>query len=395
MADGFVRLPADSTGKVLGTDEFTYTASPSGTAHAQRLILCDKNGRTITRAYGPLRVSMEDKSLFYDPFEGVSIDTTHRWVTPTGANAPTQASSMLSFPGNVTASAFGKLTSQPSFNAIIPGFLQVSNAMAFADAAATYRTGGHRFWGIGTSPATPATTAGNSITNGIGFEIDTDGKMKACVYNAGTRIFVADLSSTGTGDAQNTQPTTTAQQRYIVQIRTDRIFWFIENLDKPIATATFQVPATQVMPVLIQAINPASPVAGGYPISVQGSVVADTAGHHSFISDGTYAWRKATVSSGGGLNVQQAPASTSAVTQVTSSATNVTLKAANTARRGLTIFNDSVAVLYVKLGATASTTSYTVKVASQGYYEVPSDYSGIVDGIWTAANGFAYITEVT
>jgi hypothetical protein len=150
-----------------------------------------------------------------------------------------------------------------------------------------------------------------------------------------------------------------------------------------------------VMPVLIQAINPASPVAGGYPITVQGSVVADTAGHHSFISDGTYAWRKAAVSAAGGLNVQGTAAPTSAVTQVASSATNVTLKALNAARRGLTIFNDSTQVLYLKLGATASTTSYTVKVASQGYYEVPSDYTGIVDGIWAAANGFAYVTEIT
>lgn len=89
-----------------------------------------------------------------------------------------------------------------------------------------------------------------------------------------------------------------------------------------------------------------------------------------------------------------APA-TATVTQVASSATNVTLKVANTARRGLYVFNDSTSVLNLKLGATASLVSFTVKVAAGGYYELPAPvYSGIVDGIWVAANGNAYVTEV-
>jgi hypothetical protein len=85
----------------------------------------------------------------------------------------------------------------------------------------------------------------------------------------------------------------------------------------------------------------------------------------------------------------------SSVTQVGSSATNVTLKVSNAARLGLTVHNDSTAILYLKLGATASTTSYTVQVPSQGYYEVPGLYIGIVDGIWASANGNAYVTELS
>lgn len=84
----------------------------------------------------------------------------------------------------------------------------------------------------------------------------------------------------------------------------------------------------------------------------------------------------------------------STVTSVAGSATNVTLLAANAARRGAAVFNDSTAILYLKLGATASSTSHTVQVAASAYYEVPFDYTGIVDGLWASATGSARVTEV-
>jgi hypothetical protein len=78
---------------------------------------------------------------------------------------------------------------------------------------------------------------------------------------------------------------------------------------------------------------------------------------------------------------------------VASSATNVTLFAAAVANMR-TIFNDSTAVLYVKFGATASTTSYTTQIAAGGYYEFPQPlYTGQVDGLWASANGFARVTS--
>jgi hypothetical protein len=87
--------------------------------------------------------------------------------------------------------------------------------------------------------------------------------------------------------------------------------------------------------------------------------------------------------------------STGTQTSVASSATNVTLLAANLARRGATIYNDSTKTLYVKMGATASATSYAVQLGSGGYWEVPFGYTGIIDGIWSTANGNARITELT
>lgn len=83
-------------------------------------------------------------------------------------------------------------------------------------------------------------------------------------------------------------------------------------------------------------------------------------------------------------------------TNVNDTASSTTLLAANTARKGATIWNDSTAILYLKLGATASTTSFTVKLNQDDYYEVPFGYTGIIDGIWASdASGAARIVEFT
>lgn len=85
---------------------------------------------------------------------------------------------------------------------------------------------------------------------------------------------------------------------------------------------------------------------------------------------------------------------TATLANVTSSASSTTVFAANGAARARTVYNDSTAVLYLKFGATASTTSYTVQVDAGGYYEFPLPlYGGLVDGIWAAANGAARTTE--
>lgn len=96
----------------------------------------------------------------------------------------------------------------------------------------------------------------------------------------------------------------------------------------------------------------------------------------------------------GAVFTRERPSLTPTVSRVTSVATTTTLLAANAARRLATIFNESTSVLFIKFGATASSTSYTVQVPAGGYYEVPGFYSGIIDGIWASANGAAQITEV-
>lgn len=82
------------------------------------------------------------------------------------------------------------------------------------------------------------------------------------------------------------------------------------------------------------------------------------------------------------------------LTNKSSSATNIKLWDAASDVNARTIYNDSTAVLYVKFGVTASTTSYTVQIAAGGYYEFPQPtYAGQVDGIWASANGSARLTS--
>lgn len=91
-------------------------------------------------------------------------------------------------------------------------------------------------------------------------------------------------------------------------------------------------------------------------------------------------------------------AATPTQTSPANSASSFTVLAANANRLGATIFNDDTAVtgatLKLKLGATASASSFTVEIAPRGYYEVPFGYTGIIDGIASAASGNARVTEV-
>ena len=80
---------------------------------------------------------------------------------------------------------------------------------------------------------------------------------------------------------------------------------------------------------------------------------------------------------------------------VSASAASTTLLAANAARVGATIWNDSAAYLYVKMGTTAATTDAVVKMSPGSYYEVPVGYDGRIDGIWEAATGAARVAEWT
>lgn len=96
------------------------------------------------------------------------------------------------------------------------------------------------------------------------------------------------------------------------------------------------------------------------------------------------------------VNVKTSTNTTPANANVAASASNVTLQASNANRRGLSVFNDGSTTLYVKLGATATLTSFTAPVAPQALYEVPFSYTGIVDGIWAGSpTGSARMTEIT
>ena len=88
--------------------------------------------------------------------------------------------------------------------------------------------------------------------------------------------------------------------------------------------------------------------------------------------------------------------STATLANVSAAATSSTVAASNDGRRGLIVVNDSVETLYLKFGATASTTSYTVMLCPGETFQMTAPiYTGIIDGIWSAASGTARVTEIT
>lgn len=86
---------------------------------------------------------------------------------------------------------------------------------------------------------------------------------------------------------------------------------------------------------------------------------------------------------------------TGTLTSVASSATTVTLLASNSSRKGYAIFNDSTQILYVAFSATSSTGAYSVKLFPNSAITSDFIYTGVISGIWAAANGAAKVTEFT
>jgi hypothetical protein len=94
------------------------------------------------------------------------------------------------------------------------------------------------------------------------------------------------------------------------------------------------------------------------------------------------------------VTISESTSGTSTPTTVASSATSVTILASNSNRKGATIWNDSTATLFLEFGATATTSAFTAKLSPSGYFEVPFHYTGVISGIWSAANGNALVREL-
>lgn len=91
--------------------------------------------------------------------------------------------------------------------------------------------------------------------------------------------------------------------------------------------------------------------------------------------------------------VQPVTSSTANATTVPSATASTTLLAANSNRKGATIYNSSTATLSLELGATAAAATAPIVMLPSDYYEVPFGYTGQISGIWSAANGNAIVRE--
>jgi hypothetical protein len=105
---------------------------------------------------------------------------------------------------------------------------------------------------------------------------------------------------------------------------------------------------------------------------------------------------RATVTGGTVYNIPSNQSTTGGTGPKTfTSVTYGTIANANASRLGCQIYNQGAGNLHVTLGtATTSTSVYTVKLNSGDYYEVPSNYTGLIGGIFASA-GTALVTELS
>lgn len=113
-------------------------------------------------------------------------------------------------------------------------------------------------------------------------------------------------------------------------------------------------------------------------------------GGGSITVDGTV-----TATPSGTYTTKETRSATGTQTSVAASATNVTLLASNANRLGAVFYNDSTSILYLRCAATATASNYTVKMFPEDIFELPFNYTGIVDGIWVSATGNCRVTEYT
>lgn len=231
-------------------------------------------------------------------------------------------------------------------------------------------------WNIGTvTPGTAATNLGKA--EDVAHTTGDTGVFMLAVRNDS----VASLSDT-TGDYSPLQVNANGSLRVVVEASGVQI-----APGSGSDANALRVSASNANAVARDAVVSTNPVTVGGRAStaVPGAVSAD--------GDSVDVWLDRN-----GATVQATrPCTSGGAANVASSATNVTLLASNTARRGFTIWNDSTQILFVKMGATASATSYHFQMIAGAYYESPAGflYTGIIDGIWASANGNARVGEFT
>jgi hypothetical protein len=88
---------------------------------------------------------------------------------------------------------------------------------------------------------------------------------------------------------------------------------------------------------------------------------------------------------------------TATLANVSDTDSSTTLAAANADRIGLIVVNDSTAILYLKYGSAATSTSCTYILGAGATWEMPHPiYVGLVAGVWASnASGAARVTELT
>ena len=240
-------------------------------------------------ANNELRVTEIPSQLMVDGFD-TALDTTSRWnaATLSGTGAALAVASgnlVVTLP---STAGYAYTTSIPSFTDTTPGQLRFAYNIQLE--ATPYVASTYRFWGAGTPQAAP-TTAGcpacsNTMVDAVGFEVNTDQKLYAVIYKSGVRTQIADLSAI--------QPSDAVTHNYSIFYRPVKTHWYIDSQEVPVASSTLVQASLNKdsFPAVYAGVQGATTVA---TISSNTMSVSDTARNNQSVSDGVYAFRKATV----------------------------------------------------------------------------------------------------
>ena len=222
--------------------------------------------------YGYLRVTNEPSSWFTEPFD--TLDTTNRWTTKLATGTAAVASGVLAISSSTTASAYGGLSTQPTFTPNGLNFVALGCTLIIPTWT---QANTKRFWGWGSVPTTPTTAV--PVTNGCGFEIDDAGNFLAVVYETNVQTRAININEKKVADGQ---PFYTAIAR-----RADRIDFYVNDTLTPAATILIPTLDVSTLPAYLIAVNGAVAPAAAATMQVTAFGVADTGQNAQSIKDPT------------------------------------------------------------------------------------------------------------
>ena len=141
-------------------------------------------------------------------------------------------------------------------------------------------------------------------------------------------------------------------------------------------------PATDgFTPVIVGGVDTPSAPTLSYPASVSPAGALAVVGLGTSIAAGNY------------VLVAQRGGGTGTLTNVTEATATTQLAASATGRRGFIVYNDTANVLLLKFRATASATSFTLKVAAGASWHMPDPmYTGLIHAISAGTGGTRRVT---
>lgn len=230
--------------------------------------------------YGYLRVTNEPSSWFTEPFD--TLDTTNRWTTKLATGTAAVAAGVLAISSSTTASAYGGLSTQPTFSPNGLNFVALGCTLIIPTWT---QANTKRFWGWGSVPATPTTAI--PVTNGAGFEIDDAGNFLAVVYESTVRTQAININEKKVADGF---PFYTAIAR-----RADRIDYYVNDTLTPAATILIPTLDVSTLPAYLIAVNGAVAPAAAATMQITAFGIADTGQNAQSIKDPTNPFWQAAV----------------------------------------------------------------------------------------------------